>query len=128
MVNLLPSVSNFAVSPHDIYQEWKGGSNLCTDFNTTYAEIDADITAASGVASAVVYWSFPGNSGSGPLDNFSGNHWNTAVGGYTYPVFTFSGNQTISYYLVVTDHAGHTVTSPTLTNILHPVSDCMLIG
>ena len=72
----------------------------------------------------VVYWSFTGNSGSGALDLISGEHWNTAVGGYGYKEFSFNGNQTISYYVVVTDTSGATVRSTILTNTLHPFTDC----
>jgi hypothetical protein len=122
-----PPTVTISVSPAQIYETYDAASNAdchSSSFDTTYADVTATITTSVGVASATVHWSFGGNSspygnsGSGALSQGSGNSWSTEVGGYVSTRFTISGDETVSYYAVVVDNHGTSVTSTTVTNLL----------
>jgi hypothetical protein len=122
-----PPTVTISVSPAQMYETYDGASNdLChsSSFNTTYADVTATITSSVGIEPPTVYWSFGGNSslygnsGSGALSQDSGNSWSTEVGGYDYTRFTISGDETVSYYVVVVDNHNTSVTSKTVTNLL----------
>ena len=121
-----PSISGTSVVPPLIYEHWSAGPVPCrstyANDETTYAYISATINASYGVHSATVYFSFPGNSGSGALELVYGSttQWYTYVGGYDYTAFDIPATETISYYITVIDNHGNHVTSPTVTNQVQP--------
>ncbi len=115
------------VSPNDVYETWDASPNgAChsSSFHTTYSHLVAHINAPSGVAGVRLYFSFTNNSGGGPLEaDSSGGTWSTDAGGYTYTDFQGSnaihGAETITWYAVLTDHSGASVTSNIVTNTVH---------
>jgi len=124
-----PPTVTISVSPAQMYEtdNDSGANPDCnskSSFNTTYADVTATITTSDGVASATVFWSFGGhsapygNSGDGALSQGSGDTWSTEVGGYEYQDFTISGDEVVSYNVVVIDNHGTLVTSTTVTNRL----------
>jgi hypothetical protein len=110
-----------------MYETYNGSTNTnchstsdaSSPSDLTYAKLAATITDPFPITSADVAFSFPGNSGSGPMELNSGSttQWNTAIGGYDYTNFTVSGVETVTYTLTVTDTHGH-VAQATVTNSL----------
>ncbi len=120
-----PPTVSISVSPAVMYEEYASATNPdCINFDTTYADVTATITTSDGVASATEYFSFggnsapTGNSGSGALSLVSGDTWSTEQGGYVSTRFTVEGTETVTYYVVVVDNHGTSVTSSKVTNTL----------
>jgi len=102
-------------------------SDASSPSDLTYAKLAATITDSHPIKSAVIDFSFTGNSGSGPMElNYgSTTQWSTDIGGWDYTAYTIIGQETVTYSLTVTDTFGH-VAHATTTNVVQECDDIPL--